>query len=260
MRLLSNLIKAHYISYDKEDKKIIDSDSRSEFFKPLSLARVEELPHGEEEGPLSEELFPEEEEVEEEISKRLSQALEEAESIKEAAREEAESLLEQALEEGKREGYEAGLAAAGEEIARQQQELLEQKEVCQREYEEQLLALEPAFAEIMAAYIENITGILVENKKAVILHLISTAIRRIKRSKNFVIRVSAADYANVDAKGLDLLKIAGAGVSLEVVEDRTMKQNQCIIEADDRIVDCSLDVMLEGLKEDIRILAEIPCN
>ncbi len=48
--------------------------------------------------------------------------------------------------------------------------------------------------------------------------------------------------------------VIGEG-SIEIVEDVTMKKNQCIIETGSGMYDCSLDVQLENLIEEIKMLS-----
>ena len=45
------------------------------------------------------------------------------------------------------------------------------------------------------------------------------------------------------------------GTELEITEDASLSANQCIIETDNKIVDCSLDAQLDNLREQIRMLA-----
>lgn len=255
MRSLSNLIKAGYVNYDGKDKVVIDSDGRMGSFRPLTPARVAEIPHEEEEeDPVQ--VF-DSCQAEEEAGEILEKAEEEASRIKEAAMAEAEEIKTRAMEEGRQDGYEAGLAAAGEELLRQESALNERAEANQREFEEQLNSLEPVFVDIMISYIEKITGVLLEDKRDVILHLVSKAIRKIGRSKNFHIRVGAEDYSFLDAARDKLYEAAGEEAVIDILEDKSMEKNQCIIEADDRIIDCSLDVQLKGLIDDLKLLARI---
>ena len=43
--------------------------------------------------------------------------------------------------------------------------------------------------------------------------------------------------------------------SLEIVKDATLERNQCLIETDGGIFDCSLDVQLENLIMDVKALS-----
>ena len=41
---------------------------------------------------------------------------------------------------------------------------------------------------------------------------------------------------------------------MDIVEDATMKKNQCIIESDTGVYDCSLDIELNNLIKDIKLV------
>ena len=42
---------------------------------------------------------------------------------------------------------------------------------------------------------------------------------------------------------------------MEIGLDKTLEKNQCVIEMDNGIIDCSLDVQLEALKQDLKLLS-----
>ena len=44
-------------------------------------------------------------------------------------------------------------------------------------------------------------------------------------------------------------------VHIEIVTDPSMKRNECLIDTDTGVYDCSLDIQMENLINDIRILA-----
>ena len=53
-------------------------------------------------------------------------------------------------------------------------------------------------------------------------------------------------------------KIIGSSrndIHIEVVSDPSMKRNECLIDTDTGVYDCSLDIQLENLINDIRILS-----
>lgn len=257
---MSNLIKYNYIAYNKDDKKIIDSDSRSDLFKPLAFARVEDLtPESteEEEDLDSAEPAAEEEEpgLTEKAEEILNAAREQAGRIVEEAEQQAESIRSEAFRQGQEEGYEEGNKSAAEEIEELEHSLNQQILENQKEYQMQLEQLEPLFVNLMVSYLEKLTGIIIEDKRDVILHLVTTAVHKVERNHNFLIRVSGEDYSYVNSKREQLAATAGEEASVEIIEDKTFGKNQCIIETDDRIIDCSLDVQLKGLVDDLKLLA-----
>jgi flagellar assembly protein FliH len=53
-----------------------------------------------------------------------------------------------------------------------------------------------------------------------------------------------------------LVEDSGAkNAQIDIVEDRTLSKNQCLVETDDGIFDCSLSVELTELKRKLQLLA-----
>ena len=52
----------------------------------------------------------------------------------------------------------------------------------------------------------------------------------------------------------DILERVGHGIELELIADSTMDGNECLIETDSGVFDCSLGTQLENLIKDIRSL------
>ena len=52
-----------------------------------------------------------------------------------------------------------------------------------------------------------------------------------------------------------LIAAAKGENQIEVVEDLTLKQNECLIETEGGVFDCSLDIQLEDLISDIKVLS-----
>lgn len=124
-----------------------------------------------------------------------------------------------------------------------------------RMLEEQERELEPRFASIIAGLVEKLTGVICENKKDVIVHLIDKALKNLERTSRIVLRVSKDDIAIVSSKRGMLMKDIKEGTEFEIIEDTGLIANQCIIETDNKIVDCSLDAQLDNLREQIKMIA-----
>lgn len=279
--LSSNIVKWNYINFEKEDKCVIDSDSRVDLladilavskgtaeavveaastrelldygedgfaegiFAPDALEHVQILDEAAEEKRM--ELLQEAEDI-------LANAKAEAESILEAARSEAESIKDSAYNFGKDDGYKAGMAAGQKELIALEMQLKEQARGWEEEYNQKLLEAEPKFADIMINLIEKITGVMVENKKEVILHLVHNGIRQVGRSDRYTIQCSSEDYSLLEGEKERLCNAVGLSDGIEIVENPDFVKNQCIIEADSTIIDCSLDIQLKNLIENLKLL------
>lgn len=113
---------------------------------------------------------------------------------------------------------------------------------------------EPQFVDIMINLIEKITGVVVDNKRDVILHLVHNAMHQIGRSDKYIIHCSSEDYALLEGEKERLCNAVGLSGGIEILEEVQFVKNQCIIEADSTIIDCSLDIQLKNLIENLKIL------
>ena len=267
---MSNLIKSVYFQMDQDDTRVIDSDHQMVQFVPQLLQReqVSSEPDTEsrEEGfqggmnvlnmddVRREEREKMQKETSQEREELLAEAHKEAQKIVQKAQEEASQIREQAQEEGRSEGFEQGQAQAKERLQEAALKLQKQMEQERQVLKEQEEALEPKYAEIMAALIEKITGVLCSDKKDVIVYLIHQALNQLEKTKSVNLRVSKADVLRVSANKKELKKCVSEGVEFDITEDDSLKENQCIIETDQRIIDCSLDVQLQNLKDQIKML------
>ena len=99
-------------------------------------------------------------------------------------------------------------------------------------------------------------AVLVLGFRQVILHLLQTALSRIESSGSLLIHISPDDYDMItDAKEQLMQNVVSPDTVLELVEDPTLKENECIIETDGGIFDCSVGVELEELGRKIKLLS-----
>ena len=72
----------------------------------------------------------------------------------------------------------------------------------------------------------------------------------------FMIHVSPKDYEKVYEKKAELLsKVSRDNIRLEVIEDVTVADRQCIIETENGVFDCGIDTQLSELKKRFKLLA-----
>lgn len=262
MRSLSNMIKAYSIRYDEELKKTIDAhlriDKEIEQKKKVMIAtgeNTEEFSQGIQAVVL--EQLPSQEELKEKSDKLIEDAKLEAKLILEKAKQEAEKMKNDAYSTGQHKGYEEGMQQSLRESQKLAADYEAKTKQLQKEYEAALTELEPKMVEIMISMIEKITGILVEGKEEVILYMVSKALKNMDKSKEFTIRVSNKDIDHVSNNKQLLLEAIGREVILNVTEDSKLKPNQCLIETELSIVDCSLDVQLHRLITDLKLLGNV---
>lgn len=275
---MSNLVKSNSV-YREDKKRVIDSNqlitdklsrikdelehtkiSNDGFSLGLNAEHVEVL-LSEEEEPL---VSYSEEKVEEiyenanlEAENIIKRAREEAEKILDVAREEAENIFSNSKEEGFKEGFLNGQNDAAHELNHLKEQLLEEKEYLQLEYEKKVKKIEPELVEVILKVFEKVTKIISMDKKDMILNLVDSVLNNSEFSKNYIIRVSKEDAPFLRDNREKLTKNLNRDVNIEIIEDPTMLRNQCLIDTDLGIYDCSLDIQLENLIRDIKILSSI---
>ena len=270
---MSNLIKSVYFNVQSQNTRAIDSNDRIKellpqlqqmeepSFRPISLG-VETIENTEgmevyaaEDDASSYEDGFSEEEAKQEASRYIEEAKQEAEEIIKQAEQVAETLKMQAYEEGKDAGYSEGMANALGKMKEKEQELADKEAKMKEEYQHQLDSLEPAFVTIVTSLIQKLTGILVEDKNDILLYLIDQAIKQLEKPKSILLRISKEDMVLVMSHIKELKASVADGVEFDVVEEQTLEKNQCIIETDDKMFDCSLDAQIQNLTEQLKLLS-----
>ena len=269
---MSNLIKYYTFNVTEDDKRLLDSDQRVGGFVPgiLSHGQIEvsdeELDEFDREFP--EQMFEEQEEEEPEITdpeQLLAMAHEEAGEILERAEKEAEKILDLAkisaeyerdriYESAKETGYRDGLVKANDEMTAERQKLKDKTEELEREYEDLVNELEPSFVKLVMGIVNKMTGVVVEDKKDVIVYLMEQSLKNLGRTSDICIQVSEEDYPVVLQKESKLRELVPKDCEFHIERDLQMEKNQCIIIADKQIIDCSLGVQLQGLMEDLKMM------
>lgn len=270
---MSNLLKANYVICKTDKKRIIDSNN-------LVAKKIEErndavnCVHNESDESLvnddseflngikadTVELLLEEDSNSENLSletaeELLKNARQEAERIIEQAREEAAIIKEQGFQQGKKSGYEAGYNEGTGKLNIMKQDLVDKEKSLEYEYHRELEKLEPVMVDIILDVIETVLPIYISDKKDIILHLVQSAIEKIDNSREFIVRVSKEDAYYVKEKKELIISKANRATSIEIIEDISLSKNQCMIETDGGIYDCSLDTQLTELINDIKALS-----
>lgn len=271
---MSNVIKSGFVAFADDHRIIIDSNSRFREKQTGKIIRsIEEQQEDREieglelEDILTDEAFkdPAFEEKKAFADIIIQDAKVQADKLLEEARKEAAHILEQAKTEGYQAGYSEGEQKARQEMA---SAMAEKQKVLSQEYErlkKQQLAdkelflqeAEPKMAEIAGELITHLTGIVVEDQQEVMIYMIDRAMRDIEDSSNFVIKVSEEDYAWVSSHKEQIYGASNPSISIEIFADAKLGRNQCLIEMDNGIVNCSLDEQMKNLVTDIKLLASV---
>ena len=206
-------------------------------------------------GPSPEELL---QEAQEEIDRMRAQLEEEAAATKQQAADEGFAQgrqegynqgLQEGHDEGFQRGYDEGMSSAEEHIA-------EQKLLLEKEYNKRSEALEPMLVDKITSIYEHVFHINLESLRDVVVGLLTACLQRVESSRNYIIHTSKEDYPYVSMQKRHLQEAIGAReANLEVIEDTMLSKNQCMVETDMGIYDCSLDMELIALKKELQLLS-----
>lgn len=190
----------------------------------------------------------------------LAQAREEIAIMMEQARSEAEQLRQQAYEEGaakgQAEGYDKGCQEA-ENLKEQLKREYEEKEAqLAGIYQEKITEIEPELIDVLTDIYEHIFHVKIADYRDVVVHLLGNTLRKMEGSSEYLIHVSKEDIPFVSMQKEALLEAGGvANAHFDIVEDLTLKKNQCLIETENGIFDCSLGIELKELKKQLLLLS-----
>lgn len=269
---MSNLLKYNHVVVKNEDKHVIDSNELLKnilsanknttsgnsfaeksipdpdgFVRGIDAARVEKL------------ISDEEEQQDDNNAGILEDARKQAEDILEDAKKQAEDILKDAKENGYKEGYEKGTIESKQKSDDLQTKLeadyKSMSEKLQNEYDEKYQVMESELVDTLMEVFSKVTLTIAEDKKDLVLLLIQRTLKNADANKDFLIRVSDVDYGFVMNSIDKLYDCVSLDSKIEVVRDNTLKKNQCIIETDAGAFDCSLDIQLEGLISEIKLLS-----
>lgn len=272
---MSNVIKSNYIYVAKDDKKIISYqnfntpspkipgmgksnddgftsiDYTDDAYKIDAILKQEQIREQEWIEKARDSAL---EDVNGEAKKIIADAKAKASQIIEEARYEADMARQQCFDEAKNEGYAQGYDLAQRDVEELRQALAIQLQANNEEYETKMCQLEYDMVDTVIQIIGNITGIEIEDKD-VILHILHRTFMGIEHSGDYQIKVSADDFQIVN-DNLDMLyECIREGSTIEVFTDEKLEKNQCLIETDMNVIDCSLDEQLKNLCRELKILS-----
>lgn len=78
---------------------------------------------------------------------------------------------------------------------------------------------------------------------------------REQKNEELTLHISKADMGIVTAKKDDLVKGLNKDIEVDIIEDTSLEHNQCVIDFDTKVIDCSLDTQLKSLRDSLKMLA-----
>lgn len=177
-----------------------------------------------------------------------------AQEILNAAQLNADAMKNLARQDGEKEGYNEGTQRAALELQDSQQQMRAEVERVQIEYMERQLHMEREIVEMCLPVFEHVFAAELSGRKDVIYHLLDHCIMKIERTGQMQIKVSDANAEYIKSKKEEIQGKVGAEVGLDIIADPLLNDDQCIIETDGGIFDCSIDTELDNLIREIRAL------
>lgn len=263
---MSRVIKQNYVALSPE-KKIIQSFAEFRVLEPTVLERRENA------ATRAVQDFAEDflkQEMSQVVEEEVQSVLPEPETDLEQAQEEAAQILEEAnAKKGKiyEEAYNSGMAEAKEELERRaailEEEYSRKKDALEREltdsyeqkYQQEIHRLEGKMILWMKGMLEKLVG-QASQREEVITHLIRMGMQEISLQGDLIIRVSEYDLDYVLENKNKLTEELSEKLTIEVLKDKSLEKNQCIIETIMGNIECSLDVQLKGLLDELRLIYE----
>lgn len=264
---LSNIVKQGFVINNVEKGAcIIDSDLRmKEKYGQLILSEEEvkaqrDTAASNSSGATNEEV----ENLEKDID--LDEVRLQAQKIIDDATNEADDILinanEKALkiyEEQKEKGYAEGMKGANDAIeqlkADAQAELEKKQEELEQTYLKKQEEMEKEIVDVVTEVFEKVFGIQFAGKKDMLLYLVQNTIQNVEPAKEFRIRVSTAYRPYFEEHLSEIQNKVGIGVNIEILNDASLDDSQCLIETSTGVFDCGIDTQLSNLIRDIRSLA-----
>ena len=267
---MSNLYKQYWVSNQQGNARVINPNSLLEerMAKELERQRAEQQRQAELAGCFEAGIVRGDTEVIEEVPEvdPVEQATEEAERILADAKAQAQAVLNQAYLDAKNLREDAKVQGFAEANITMQKELKEKRETLEAEYSARRRDLEQEYTskrdhmeadlvDVILDVFNKVFHIQFDNKKHILMHLINDAILNIEGDRNFRIKVADSNVLFLENHREDILERVGHGIELEFIADSTMDGNDCLIETDSGVFDCSLGTQLENLIKDIRSLS-----
>lgn len=183
----------------------------------------------------------------------IAQAQQEIAQMQMAAQAEIEAARKNAIASGKEEGFQQGYR---EGTAKANAEIAQTKKQLEAAYEQKVHELEPEFVKQLSGIYEHVFHVKLGESYELIMGLLERCMQNIENSSSYIVHVSKEDYPFVSMQKKTLAEaMVNKNAALDIVEDAALKKNECMIDADGGIYDCSLDIQLEALQKELKLLS-----
>lgn len=277
---MSNLYKQYWVTNQQENARVINANAlleeRMAKQRERQLAEqrrqqelagcfeagivrantevIEEIAE-EEKADLTEQAREEAERIKAEAERVLSEAKAQAQTVLTQAQLEAEKIREEAQQQGYADGDAKAQKELSEKRIRLENEYSAKSSRLEQDYVTKRDNMENELVDVILEVFNKVFHIQFDNKKHILMHLINNTILNIEGERKFRIKVADNNVLFLENHREDILERVGHGIELEFIADSSMNGNDCLIETDSGVFDCSLGMQLESLIKDIRSLS-----
>ena len=170
--------------------------------------------------------------------------------LRDALETERQGALNEATNKGYQEGHSKGEAAAQgivDEAQRLKAQTLEERQKAIEDFE-------PTLVELVSGLVEKLVSRVLLIRPGVVLNLIRQGLSEASHSGDLTLRISKDDYEFVVQNRVEIEQWLEGGASLEITKDFSLNKGDCIIETPFGVIDASVDMQLDTLVSDIRLL------
>ena len=195
-----------------------------------------------------------------------------ADDIIESAHEEARRLLEDAQKKtelerdrifddakqsGISQGYDEGYKDAQKAAQQMLDDAAHELEQAKHDRQNTLKALEPEIVELIIKVVEAVAKTNVRTNPSVVLNLVKLGLAEASFTEDVTLRVSKDDFEFVVEHKEELMQYVVGGAGLDIVADHSLNPADCLIETPFGVVDSSLNMQLEEIKQDLAQILEL---
>jgi len=169
---------------------------------------------------------------------------------------ERKRVLEEAKQEGYTMGYQEGQKQAMAQTDSLKKSLEDERHRLQAEYQHRLEEMEPELIDTLTGIYEHIFQVELGTQRDLIVFLLTSAMSRIEGARDYLVHVAKEDYAYVNMRKRDIQVNSMIGnANMEIIEDISLKKNECLIETEGGIFDCGLGTQLSELTRKLKLLS-----
>lgn len=179
----------------------------------------------------------------------LARAEAEAEKARARDLEQRETDRKNAYEEGRKAGYEQAKGEIAGDVVEQVERFTSMVDDLIVQKKRMLMDSEEAVVKLSCQIAGRIVGEMAKVNEDIIREVVRNALGHLSEKQKVTIRVNPDDIAVLRAHKPEWEEAAGAGATVEIVEDMRIKRGGCLIEGESGSVEAELDRQVEMIEK-----------